>query len=146
MRIPENNRQTRMGQSNRRQGHSITGTIAYRPLLQNNFRVHVSMQGVAVLRAISISRTYLILGSSNHTEVGFHSNSKPQISSVYSAKSSCRVRISDRIINSMAYGTLRFNDAFTRAPLSRINPVTCNDTYFFKIHSNIVPPSMPRPP
>ena len=47
----------------------------------------------------------------------------------------------------MAYGTRRFNAAFTSAPiipiLSRINPFTRTDTYLFKVHSNIVLPSTP---
>ena len=34
----------------------------------------------------------------------------------------------------MAYGTQRFIVAFTRV-LSQINPIPCNGTYFFKIHS-----------
>ena len=31
------------------------------------------------------------------------------------------------------------------SPLSRINPIPRIDTHFFKIHSIIVLPSMPRP-
>ena len=49
----------------------------------------------------------------------------------------------------MAYGTRRLNAAFTWAPiipnLSRINPILRIDTHFFKVHSNIVLPSTPRP-
>ena len=30
--------------------------------------------------------------------------------------------------------------------LSRINPIPRIDTYFFKVHSNIVLPTKPRPP
>ena len=48
----------------------------------------------------------------------------------------------------MAYGTRRFKAAFTRAPiipiLSRINPISCIDTYLFKINSNIVLSSTSR--
>ena len=50
----------------------------------------------------------------------------------------------------MAYGTRRFNAAFKGSPiipiLSRINPIIRIDTYLFKVHSNIVLPSTPRPP
>jgi hypothetical protein len=49
----------------------------------------------------------------------------------------------------MAYGTRKYNVAFICTLihiLSRINPIPRIDTYFFKIHSNIVFPSTPRPP
>ena len=50
----------------------------------------------------------------------------------------------------MAYGARRFNAAFTRAVpiipiLSRINAIPSIDTNLFKVHSNIVLPSTPRP-
>ena len=40
----------------------------------------------------------------------------------------------------MAYGYRRFNAAFIRTLsfLSQINPIPRIDTYFFKVHSNIV--------
>ena len=38
----------------------------------------------------------------------------------------------------MAYETRRFNAAFTRALLSRINQIPRIDTYLFKVYSNIV--------
>ena len=46
----------------------------------------------------------------------------------------------------MGYGTRRFNAAFTRPNLSRINPIHRIDTYLFKVHSNIVLPATPKPP
>ena len=54
------------------------------------------------------------------------------------------------LTNSMAYGTQKFNAAFTRGSpiipiLSKINQIPRVDTYFFKVHSNIVLPSTPRP-
>jgi hypothetical protein len=47
----------------------------------------------------------------------------------------------------MGYGIRRFNAAFTSALpiMSRINPIPRIDTYFFKIYSDIVLPSTPRP-
>ena len=48
--------------------------------------------------------------------------------------------------NSMVYGTRGFKSAFTIIPiLSQINPIPRIDTYIFKIYSNIVFPSTPRP-
>ena len=50
----------------------------------------------------------------------------------------------------MAYETRRFNATLSKGTpiipiLSRINPIPRIDAYFFKIHSNIVLPSTPRP-
>ena len=50
-----------------------------------------------------------------------------------------------KLINSMYYGTQRFNFVFTRAILSRINQIPSIDIYFFRIYSNIVLASGPRP-
>ena len=56
-------------------------------------------------------------------------------------------RFTAAVSKSMAYGTRRFNAAFIKASnipiLSRMNPIARIDTYFFKIHSNIVLPSTP---
>ena len=50
------------------------------------------------------------------------------------------------VANSMAYGTRRFNVEFTRTPIfSRMNAVPSYRYNFFKIHSNIVLPSPPKP-
>ena len=46
----------------------------------------------------------------------------------------------------MAYETRRFNTAITKAPMNQINPIPRIDTYLFKVYSNIVLPSTPRPP
>jgi hypothetical protein len=46
----------------------------------------------------------------------------------------------------MAYGTQRFNVTFTRLsnnPMSQFNPIDPNDSYFFKLYSNIVFQSIP---
>ena len=55
------------------------------------------------------------------------------------------------LTDSMAYETRRFNVPFARAQqifpiLRRINPIRRIDTYLFKVHSNIVLLSTPRPP
>ena len=49
----------------------------------------------------------------------------------------------------MAYGTRRFNAAINKGSpiipiLSQINPIPRIDTYFFKVHSNIVLLPMPK--
>ena len=41
----------------------------------------------------------------------------------------------------MAYGTQKFDAAFTFLTLNQMNPIPRVDNYFFKIHSNIVLPS-----
>ena len=43
-------------------------------------------------------------------------------------------------------GSMPYSQVLSNNPyLSRINSIPCIDTYFFKIHSNIVLPSTPRP-
>ena len=68
--------------------------------------------------------------------------SKPKIELRFIA---LRAYSTNDITNPMAYGTQRFNAAFTNSSpivptLSRISPIFRIDTYFFTIHSNNVLP------
>ena len=69
--------------------------------------------------------------------IGFHSGSAPsifyyfyQLLGLWNPEVQCRIHKGSPII----------------PILSRINPITRIDTYLFKVHSNIVLLSMPRPP